>query len=138
MREDLARWIALLSAIVAMAISIAFAWRQNPPAALRGGPEAPAVAPPVLRELRAEAGRAVYDAQHCAMCHSIAGAGNPRNPLDGVGQRHDRVQMRRWVIGDPALAGTVPAGILRSKQAYSQIEPDELEALIDYLQTLGY
>jgi mono/diheme cytochrome c family protein len=138
MREDLARWIALLSATVAVVMAVAFAWQQNPPDALRGGVEAPAVAPPLLRELRAEAGRGVYEAQHCSMCHSIAGAGNPRYPLDRIGTRMDRPELRRWIIGDPALADRLPGGILRTKQAYAALDADELEALIDYLQTLGY
>jgi mono/diheme cytochrome c family protein len=138
MREDLARWIALLSAAVAVAMAIAFAMRQNPPDALRGGVEAPAVSPPLLRELRAEAGRAIYEAQNCSMCHSVAGAGNPRSPLDRVGARLDRAELQRWTVGDPALADRLPAGVLRMKQSYAQLDADEMETLIDYLQSLGH
>src|SRR6266446_2605206 len=29
-------------------------------------------------------GQQVYAAQHCSMCHSIAGKGNPKTPLDDV------------------------------------------------------
>ncbi len=35
----------------------------------------------------AEKGKAVYAAQKCSMCHSIAGAGSKANPLDGVGKK---------------------------------------------------
>ena len=36
---------------------------------------------------KAGKGQQVYAAQHCSMCHSIAGKGNPKTPLDDVGSK---------------------------------------------------
>jgi hypothetical protein len=37
----------------------------------------------------------VYAAQKCSICHSIAGAGNKKLPLDGVGAKLTEDQNRR-------------------------------------------
>lgn len=128
MRERLARWVALLTATVTVALALWFAWRHNPslPTVAPGTPPEP-VAPLV------EAGRAVYEAQRCASCHSIAGVGSPRFPLDGVGRRHDAQTMAAWIVGAPEVADALPASAVRRKQRYAELPPHELDALVAYL-----
>ena len=43
-------------------------------------------------------GRTVYAEQRCRACHSIAGEGNTRSPLDGVGGRLTEKQIRLWSV----------------------------------------
>lgn len=40
-------------------------------------------------------GEQIYAAQKCALCHSIAGKGNPKGPLDGVGSKLTAEDLRR-------------------------------------------
>ena len=84
---------------------------------------------------RIEAGRHVYQQQTCARCHSIAGAGNPRNSLDGVGARRTPEELRDWILGSGAVQELLPERIFKLKQAY-QFSDDELDALVIYLQSL--
>jgi mono/diheme cytochrome c family protein len=132
MRERLARWVALLTATVTVALALWFAWIHNPPlpALPAVAPGAPPAAPAAAL---AEAGRAVYGAQHCASCHAIAGVGSPRYPLDGVGRRHDAQAMAAWIVGAPEVADALPASAVRRKQRYAELAPHELEALVAYL-----
>lgn len=134
MREELARWVALLTAVVTVSLSVLFAWVHNP----RGEPEQPvaeslpaAAATPVEHP-----GHAVFVAQRCTSCHSVGGEGSPRYPLDGVGARLDRDAIRRWIIGAPELEGELSASALRRKQQYQALPDAELEALVDWLQML--
>ena len=46
--------------------------------------------------------------QACARCHSIAGKGNPRRPLDGVGARRNAAELRDWNIGARRYGRTSP------------------------------
>jgi mono/diheme cytochrome c family protein len=83
---------------------------------------------------RIAAGRRVYQQQTCARCHYLAGSGNPRNPLDGVGARRSPEELRDWIIGSAAVRELLPERVIKLKQAY-QLSDDELDALVIYLQS---
>lgn len=134
MRELLAQMVAAFTGAVALGLALVFAWLQNP-----APPVSPpaAAAPPTAPEPAAvAAGRAVYDAQRCAMCHAIAGAGNPRYPLDGVGSRLSVAELHDWIAGGPAAAPRLPGGILRMKQAYQALSEEEMAALVAFMESL--
>src|SRR5215813_5368157 len=42
-------------------------------------------------------GEAVYAAQKCSVCHSIAGKGGKASPLDGVGGKLSADDIRPWI-----------------------------------------
>lgn len=42
-------------------------------------------------------GREVYAQQKCVLCHSIAGVGNKKTPLDGVGSKLNAEQIKKWI-----------------------------------------
>jgi len=75
-------------------------------------------------------GQQVYAAQHCSMCHSIAGKGNPKTPLDDVGARVSAEQMKKY-IANPKSVKTDS-----KMKAYSSLSAEELDALVTYLGTL--
>lgn len=132
MRERWAIALALLSGALIVLMSAVFAVIQNPPQ-----PPAPAVAPAVpLQEPQLAAGRAVFDRQGCARCHSIAGEGSPRSALDGVGGRRTREELRDWATGSDVVAGELAPRVLATKQGYADLPEQELEALLDYLASL--
>ena len=68
------------------------------------------------QDAKVQAGMKVYDAQKCGMCHAVAGKGNAKNPLDGVGAKLSDAQIKEWIVA-PAEA---------AKKANSTAEaPDE-------------
>lgn len=143
MRERLAMGIGVLAVATLVGLAVWFARAQNPagPSAAVLGPEAPAAAPvPEAAPLEAAQdsvrGRAVFLAEGCAGCHAVAGQGNPRNPLDGVGRRRTAAELRAWTVGAEALADSLPPSVLRTKQAYQRMEPADLAALLGYLGSL--
>lgn len=76
-----------------------------------------------------EQGKRVYERERCAMCHSIAGKGNRRNPLDGAGSRLSREEIRKWIVAPQEIKPGV------KKKAY-KLSPADLDALIDYIRSL--
>jgi cytochrome c5 len=136
MRERLARGLALLTAAFTVLLALAFARIQNPaPLAV----EVPAAAAPPRNDMRralADAGRAVYEDQGCAMCHSIAGVGNPRYPLDGVGDRREPADIRKWIVGAAELEDRLPPRAFRMKQDYQELSPGDLDALVAFMEAL--
>jgi mono/diheme cytochrome c family protein len=98
-------------------------------------PAAPVpLAPAAARDV--ERGRSVYGEQTCSTCHSIGGSGNPRYPLDGVGSRWDRTELKAWITGTGIAADLLAPGIARRKPRYQNIPDKDLEALITYLASL--
>jgi len=74
-------------------------------------------------------GKAVYDAQKCTMCHSIAGSGGDVT-LDGVGARLKPDDMRKQIrTPKDAKADT-------GMKAYPNLPEKDIGSLIAYLQTL--
>jgi mono/diheme cytochrome c family protein len=96
------------------------------------GPSAPAgaAAPLAAADTLLARGERVYREQQCGACHSIAGVGSPRSPLDGVGSRLTADRIRLWIV-DPQAARP---GI--RKPAYDDLPPADLEALVAYMQSL--
>lgn len=135
-RESRAKWLALATATLVVALSALFAALRNlSPLPARAPPPAaaPAAVAPAVDAARIAAGRAAFERMNCAMCHSIAGRGNPSHPLDGVASRHDRESLRAWTLGEgPAAAALGGVAAVKRRAAG---DPD-LDALLDYLQQL--
>lgn len=155
MREQIARGIVFLTLVMILGLSALFAARHNREAPKPGfePPSAPApvVTPPVSAPVAApevaepsaiatapsvERGREVFAEQRCSGCHSIAGEGNPRSPLDGVGAHLKADELRMWILGSGEAAEVLSNAVQRRKQRYQSIPETDMTALIAYLQTL--
>ena len=136
MRERIARWVAALAVGTLVVLAIGFARQQNPEAAA-GAEAAPATMAATSQPSADSArGHAVFLAQGCTRCHSVAGAGSPRLPLDGVGARRTAAELRAWTTGADALADSIAPGTLRVKQGYAKLPAADLDALIAFLVSL--
>ena len=54
-------------------------------------------------------GAAVYEAQKCSVCHSIAGKGNAKGSLDAVGTTLSRDDIRAWIVDAPGQTAKTKA-----------------------------
>lgn len=85
-------------------------------------------------------GKTTYDARKCATCHQIAGHGNRRFPLDGVGGRLSEADLRRWLTDPGAMERAKPRqpAVRMSEwlETERRLRPDEIDALVAYLATL--
>ncbi len=140
MRERWARGLAAFTGMIVLLLSIGFAWLQNPVRDAVAAPSEPASAPaqpaPPATDPRLAAGKRVYDAQNCARCHSVAGEGSPRSPLDGVGASLGPVELLHYATGHAAIAEDLSPRVLKEKQGYQSLPKDDLDALVAYLQSL--
>jgi mono/diheme cytochrome c family protein len=75
-------------------------------------------------------GQAVYAAQHCSMCHSIAGKGNPKTPLDDVGSKMTAEEMKKYIVNPKSVKAD------SKMKAFSTLSAEDLDALVTYLGTL--
>ena len=144
MRERIAMLVATAGVCFAILVSATFAWKHN-----RGGSGArPALVSEASGTARmvtetpqperkpAPPGRLIFESQHCGTCHSIHGVGNPRYPLDGVGARLERSELREAIEGAGARGSKMPKAIRQKKAGYAKLSHKEMTTLIDYLATL--
>ena len=80
-------------------------------------------------------GAKVYASQKCMICHSIAGAGNKKLPLDNVGAKLSAEQIREWVLDPMAAAKKVNSTVKPVMKAY-KLPPADLDALVAYMKSL--
>jgi mono/diheme cytochrome c family protein len=81
-------------------------------------------------------GEAVYAEQKCSVCHSIAGKGNPRGSLDGVGAKLSADDIRQWIVNPREMAARARAERKPPMRGYPTLPADDLESLVAYLQSL--
>ena len=80
-------------------------------------------------------GAKVYTDQKCSVCHSIAGKGNAKGPLDDVGTKLSDGDMRAWLtdaVGQTAKTKATRKPVMKN---YT-LPKDDLDALVTYLGTL--
>ena len=137
MREIIARLICVLTVVVVLGLAHVFAARHNPRGTVTIVKPAEAAAPGATAPgTGGTRGREVYREQGCASCHAIAGSGNPRNPLDGVGARRSRAELLEWITGTGAASDQLSPAVVRRKERYRELSPSDSSALIAYLAGL--
>jgi mono/diheme cytochrome c family protein len=95
-----------------------------------------AAMPPRATGQTAEEGQKLFVAQKCGICHSIAGTGNKRGPLDDVGAKLTAAEIRAWILTPTDMAAKARATRKPPMKAYTTLPASSLDALVAYLLTL--
>jgi mono/diheme cytochrome c family protein len=93
-------------------------------------------ASPAYAQGDAKLGEKIYAEQKCAMCHSIAGKGNAKGPLDGVGSKLGADELRQWIVDAPGMTAKTKAARKPAMRSYPKLSTEQVDALVAYMQTL--
>ena len=88
------------------------------------------------QDAKVQAGMKVYDAQKCSMCHAVAGKGNAKNPLDGVGAKLSDAQIKEWIVAPVDAAKKANSTKKPPMKAYASLPAADLDALVAYMKSL--
>jgi mono/diheme cytochrome c family protein len=80
-------------------------------------------------------GEQIYVAQKCALCHAIAGKGNPKGPLDNVGAKLTPDEIRQWIVDAKGMTAKTKAARTPAMRSYT-LAKEEVDALVAYLSSL--
>ena len=83
----------------------------------------------------AAAGAKVFAEQKCSLCHSVAGKGNLKGPLDEVGTKLSADDIRAWITDAKAMTAKTAAARKPVMKEYT-LEKHDVDALVAYLSTL--
>lgn len=91
---------------------------------------------PVLAQDAAQIarGKTVYDAQRCSLCHSVAGRGNAKGPLDKVGTKLSAEDIRKWIVTPKEMKSDTNRK--PEMRAYPSLPAADLDALVAYMRSL--
>ncbi len=82
-------------------------------------------------------GEAAFTTNRCTMCHAVAGKGNAKGPLDGVGKKYKADELRQWLVAPAEMAVKHNAARKPAMRDFSKLPAEDLDALVAYLQSLG-
>jgi mono/diheme cytochrome c family protein len=83
-----------------------------------------------------EKGKQLYAAQKCQVCHSVAGVGNKRGALDGVGSKLKDGELRQWLVAPAEMTAKTKAERKPPMKSYAHLAKDEVDALVGYMLSL--
>jgi mono/diheme cytochrome c family protein len=88
---------------------------------------------------KVKAGMALYATLKCSTCHSIAGEGNKRYPLDGVGSKMSEADIRLWMTAPADMEAKLkePPRLKMSTAMRSKKMTDaDVDAVVAYMLSL--
>jgi mono/diheme cytochrome c family protein len=87
-----------------------------------------------------EKGKAVFASASpkCTMCHAIAGQGNAKHPLDGIGSKLSGDDIKAWIRTPKEMAAKAKSEAKPPMSPYTteKISDADLDALVAYLLSL--
>jgi len=81
-------------------------------------------------------GMKVYETQKCSLCHSIAGKGNVKGPLDGVGSKLTAEEIKAWMVTPREMTAKAKATRMPAMRAYTTLSDADMNAIIAYMLSL--
>jgi len=90
--------------------------------------------PAAAQDLKAK-GEKVFTDQKCSLCHSVAGKGNAKGPLDDVGGKLSAADIRAWITDANAMTAKIATPRKPVMKQYS-LPNEDVDALVAYLTTL--
>lgn len=139
MRDRLAKVAATCLITLMVLLAVFSALRLNAPRGARPATPARSEDLPALETLDADLvarGREIYEELSCGRCHRVGDAGNPRSPLDTVGARRSRSEIRAWLTADDNVRDRLSRSVIRAKEAFDASPREQLDALVEYLSSL--
>jgi mono/diheme cytochrome c family protein len=83
-----------------------------------------------------QSGQRVFEAQKCSLCHSVAGKGHTKGPLDGVGSKYSAADLKLWITDPAEMAKKTQATRKPPMKSFASLSAADIDALVAYLQTL--
>lgn len=93
--------------------------------------------PPAGAQTGAAQGQKVFATQKCSLCHSVAGKGNAKGPLDGIGTKHSAADLKLWITQPAEMAKKQAATRKPPMKSFASLPPADVDALVAYLQLLS-
>ena len=92
-------------------------------------------AAPAAAQDAAARGEALFVAQKCSLCHSVAGKGNPKGPMEEAVGKLTPVEIRAWITDAKGMTAKTKAERKPAMKEFA-LPKDDVDALVAYLTSL--
>ncbi len=82
-----------------------------------------------------ERAKKVYVEKKCANCHSIAGKGNKKGPMDEVGTKLSEAEIREWLVSPVEMTKKTKSDRKPAMKA-TNLTGADLDAMVAYMLSL--
>jgi mono/diheme cytochrome c family protein len=89
----------------------------------------------LAQDAKVTKGQQLFADQKCSLCHSIAGKGNAKGSLDGVGSKLSADEIRAWITDAKGMTAKTKPTRKPEMKAFS-LPKDDVDALVAYLSTV--
>lgn len=93
-------------------------------------------APAFAQGQSVEKGMKVFTDQKCSLCHSVAGKGNPKGPLEEGVSKLSADEIRQWLVNPQEMREKAHADRKPVMKSFATLPKDDLDALVAYLVSL--
>ena len=80
-------------------------------------------------------GEAVFATQKCGLCHSVAGKGNPKGPMEEAVGKLSAVDIRAWITDATGMTAKTKAERKPAMKEFT-LPKEDVDALVAYLTSL--
>ena len=80
-------------------------------------------------------GKQLFTDQKCSLCHSVAGQGNKKGPLEDAAKL-SAADIRSWITDAPTMAAKAKADRKPPMKAYTDLSKADVDNLVAYIQSL--
>ena len=80
-------------------------------------------------------GEKLFADQKCTLCHSVAGKGNVKGPMDEVGSKLSADEIRAWMTDAKGMTAKTNAKRKPEMKAYT-LPKEDVDALVAYLSAM--
>jgi mono/diheme cytochrome c family protein len=77
----------------------------------------------------------IFTGQKCSLCHSVAGKGNAKGPLDEVGSTLSADDIRAWITDAKGMTAKTKATRKPEMKAYT-LPKEDVDELVVYLAAM--
>jgi mono/diheme cytochrome c family protein len=81
-------------------------------------------------------GEALFTAQKCTMCHAVAGKGNKKYPLDGMGAKLSAADIKEWLVNPDAMHAKKGDKPVMKMKSYKSLSAEDIDNLVAYVSSL--
>jgi len=85
---------------------------------------------PLYAQDKAAEGKKVFEREKCGVCHNAK-----LNSLEGVGSKLTAERIREWIV-NPTAAAQKSKTTSKLKMPVKKLSPEDVEALVAYLETM--
>ena len=83
-----------------------------------------------------EKGMKLFTEQKCSMCHSVAGKGNPKGPLEDAAAKLSADDIRQWLVNPQEMREKTHAERKPAMKSFATLPKSDIDALVAYVESL--